>query len=95
MDGLDTIPLFTREARKLSILYLFIYYIFLSSWKKDFSPQAVSTSPSMKKNPPPVPFVICDSLFMGSVSGEKGRWFVGCPDAAATVQIIPYHKKAH
>ena len=90
------IPFLFSRAKRVNYLFFICLsiYIFLSSWKKDFSPQAVSPSPSMKKNPPPVPFVIRDSLFMGSVAGEKGRWFISFPDAAATVQIIPYHKKA-
>ena len=36
MNGLDTIPLFTREARKLSILYLFIYLYISLTREEDF-----------------------------------------------------------
>ena len=38
MDGLDTIPLFTREARKLSILYLFIYLYISLFMEEGFFP---------------------------------------------------------
>ena len=38
MDGLDTIPLFTREARKLSILYLVIYLYISLFMEEGFFP---------------------------------------------------------
>ena len=36
MDGLDTIPLFTREARKLYILIYLIYLYISLTRKEDF-----------------------------------------------------------
>lgn len=38
MDGLDIISFFTREARKLSILYLFIYLYISLFMEEGFFP---------------------------------------------------------